>query len=275
MRMNPQDQVDHDMDTLSDTDPSAISSPLSSPSPTPVQNKSGKTEKISIPPKKNKIFFSIPGEEIDLSKQPNLNSSRWSNPDTLASLIKPDVTKPINFVDTSNFSDDAVRGIVFAPEKQKERSSVRDGSRKRSTMASPTTEYSSSKAIRVIPSANNTRDLEPLTFEDVILNARDNLVRAYSLSKDRTKQMDVLDLLDVFRFYMEKGEVRLSQVKLANLSVPVDNPTKSTKMARSSSTPQRTEDITTHSPKEAAPLIPRATANTTEATAPEPLWTTI
>ncbi|TQS34878.1 hypothetical protein Golomagni_04722 [Golovinomyces magnicellulatus] len=246
------------MDTLSDTDPSATSSPLSSPSPTPVQNTSGKTEKISIPLKKNKIFFSISGEEIDLSKQPNLNSSRWSNPDTLASLKKPDVTKPINFVDTSNFSDDAVRGIEFAPEKQKERSSVCDGSRKRSTMASPTTEYSSSKAIRVIPSANNTRELEPLTFEDVILNARDNLVRAYSLSKDRTKQKDVLDLLDVFRFYMEKGEVRPPKSNL-----------------RIYRTPQRTEDITTHSPKEAAPLIPRATANTTEATAPEPLWTTI
>jgi hypothetical protein len=58
--------------------------------------------------------------------------------------------------------------------------------------------------------ANQTR-----IAQDLILEARDLLVQAYSASKLRTEQAKLLDLLEIFREYTEKGIIQKTSSILA------------------------------------------------------------
>ncbi len=51
--------------------------------------------------------------------------------------------------------------------------------------------------------------------QDLILNARDLLVQAYSASKSRLEQAKLLDLLEIFREYTEKGVIQKTSSILA------------------------------------------------------------
>ena len=47
-----------------------------------------------------------------------------------------------------------------------------------------------------------------LTLSDLVLQAKDLLVQAYTLTGNRAEQIKLLDLLEVFREYTEKGHIR-------------------------------------------------------------------
>jgi hypothetical protein len=51
---------------------------------------------------------------------------------------------------------------------------------------------------------------------DLILNARDLIVQAYTLTKAREEQSKLLDLLEVFREYTEKGRLQTASTIIAS-----------------------------------------------------------
>lgn len=58
------------------------------------------------------------------------------------------------------------------------------------------------------PSHQNTLSSAPITAHTAVLQARDLLVQAYTLTKSREEQAKLLDLLEVFREYTEKGSIQ-------------------------------------------------------------------
>ena len=65
------------------------------------------------------------------------------------------------------------------------------------------------------PEPSDPENLPDLAKE-AILEARDLLVKAYSLTSSRHQQSQLLDLLEVFREYTEKGKLRTTSAILAN-----------------------------------------------------------
>jgi hypothetical protein len=55
---------------------------------------------------------------------------------------------------------------------------------------------------------NTISPTQPSQAKEALLQARDLIVKAYSLTKDREEQTRVLDLLEIFREYIEKGTLR-------------------------------------------------------------------
>jgi hypothetical protein len=72
-----------------------------------------------------------------------------------------------------------------------------------------------------IPNLNQTNKTlrfsqQPKSPRDLILNARDLIVQAYTLTKAREEQSKLLDLLEVFREYTEKGRLQTASTIIAS-----------------------------------------------------------
>ena len=64
------------------------------------------------------------------------------------------------------------------------------------------------------PSPVNNQGME--TTKTVLLQARDLIIKAYDLTNDRTEQSQLLDLLEVFREYTEKGNLSKASTIIAS-----------------------------------------------------------
>jgi hypothetical protein len=75
--------------------------------------------------------------------------------------------------------------------------------RKRGLSASSTTNLHINKE----PRTSNTSPSQTKSARELVLQARDLLVQAYAHTKSRDEQSKLLDLLEVFREYTEKGRL--------------------------------------------------------------------
>ena len=76
----------------------------------------------------------------------------------------------------------------------------------------PTPLHSDQQHIDKEPRTQNTQS----SAREAILQARDLLVQAYSLTSSRTEQSQLLDLLEVFREYTEKGRLQSASTIIAS-----------------------------------------------------------
>ncbi|RKF53668.1 hypothetical protein OnM2_103026 [Erysiphe neolycopersici] len=162
--------------------------------------------------KKKGRLFSLPASEVDLSNVPGIEYSRWNNMNALNNLKKPEVSKSINLtLDFSEFSSDSITAETFKIKKPKDPFLPPEGSRKRTLMATPINEYSHTKANRLNGNAgtSNTANKDYSTPKEALLGCRDLLMKAYSLTVSRKTKAELLDLLDIFRHYTDKGKIQL------------------------------------------------------------------
>lgn len=186
----------------------------------------------------------------------------------LNNLRKPEVSKSLNLTpDFSEFSSDPITAESFKIKKPKDPILPSEASRKRTLMATPINEYSHSKAIRLNGKAEttNTANKEHSTPKEALLGCRDLLMKAYSLTKSRKSQAELLDLLDIFRHYTDKGKIQLpvTFTKPANgdgmVVVPLHPQHKNTPTKDNSS----------------STVVSAITPNPSSETTIKPLWTTV
>jgi hypothetical protein len=86
---------------------------------------------------------------------------------------------------------------------------------------------------------------------DLILNARDLIVQAYTITKARDEQSKLLDLLEVFREYTEKGRIQAASSiiasQVANLETAPKKFENKAKTLEKTSAPIRNQPIDSHS----------------------------
>lgn len=269
-----------EMNCGSDDSFSRSSSPELPPLPSPTTNKGGSNTLF----KNKKTFFTTKAKEIDLTKLPRLEDSQWNNKKAMNSLRKPAVNTPENFTsDFSNFSSDPFTSSVFTAGQLTKKSKPVVEIRKRSSMASPTTEYSHSKAIKITPPSEKPEKAYNL-YETAVNDCRDLLVTAYNLTDDRLRKTELLDLLEIFRSYTETGKIRLpARNPLAkdkkkfikfdgwkdydSANHESENGTlQINEMTNNSSQPSEP------SPREEYPLLPKASAQPNTSVAHKSLW---
>ncbi|KAH6691773.1 hypothetical protein BKA61DRAFT_742489 [Leptodontidium sp. MPI-SDFR-AT-0119] len=95
---------------------------------------------------------------------------------------------------------------------------------------------------------------------DLILNARDLIIQAYTLTKAREEQSKLLDLLEIFREYTEKGKLQLASSiiasQIANLETAtrqIENKTKALTKSPPPTTDLQSRTNTTTSTGSATP----------------------
>ena len=104
----------------------------------------------------------------------------------------------------------------------------------------------------------STPSTQPSQAKETLLQARDLIVKAYSLSKDREEQARVLDLLELFREYIEKGTLRKTSSIISSQITHLENATRQieskarTLSTRATSTPIPTPLSTTLPPTQAS-----------------------
>jgi hypothetical protein len=76
------------------------------------------------------------------------------------------------------------------------------------------------RGLKPLPNLNqankSVRFSQDKSPRDLILNARDLIVQAYTLTKAREEQSKLLDLLEVFREYTEKGRLQTASTIIAS-----------------------------------------------------------
>lgn len=226
----------------------------------------------AIPLKEKGTFFSIKAKDIDLSKAPGLESSGWNKENISNILSKPAILKPTNFTsDFSDFSSDPITADTFKTQIQPKPLSPLVTGRKRNYMATPINEYRHTKAIRlndkIARFENENENKEYTTAKDAVLGCRDLLIKAYSLTKNRKTQSELLDLLEVFRHYTEKGKVRVPIVTTTSTKEWEQNAVQTHKVPPK----QTAKEVLTSTGKTLTPTASEIASKQTK-TVSEPRW---
>ena len=164
--------------------------------------------------------------EMDMTDVPRLSSSIWNiglspKPSRLLSSVRPvNLTSKVDI-----FSSDPITSTDLGTKNLFIKTPFADQPRKRGISATNHTNPQPSKMVKIAAPHSIKH-----TFETAILEARDLLVKAYSLTGDKEKQVAVLDLIEVFRSFTEEGKVittrpplQVSTAEPIN-SVPIPTP---------------------------------------------------
>lgn len=167
---------------------------------------------------------------INLTKQPRLADSRWNL----------DQTK----TDFSDFSSDPLTGTEFLAGINTTKTN-HQLSKKRTSSALTDPHYHPSKYTRVgSKTGTNPSIVKVKTSFGNILDARDLLVEAYYLTKDRVEQTNLLDLIEIFRKITENKSLKTA-VDMEQINKPK---------------PQPSNTDTTPTPTPTTPLTPEPCA---------------
>lgn len=134
-------------------------------------------------------------DSMDTDKTPNEASSQAESLPTCSEVLNHEI-RPIELA----FSSDPLNTDPFSPAGISA-SIHRPLNRKR---APP----SSSTDLPLFNKEPRTTATQPDSARNAILQARDLIVQAYSLTKSRDEQSKLLDLLEVFREFTEKGRIQ-------------------------------------------------------------------
>ena len=158
-----------------------------------MSKKSQQHDTKSVSSKETACSLPLLPEMINLTDQPRLADSRWNLDQTQT--------------DFSDFSSDPLTGTEFLAGINAIKSNNKT-SKKRTSSALTDPHYHPSKYTRVgSRSGANPSILKVKTSMGNILDARDLLVEAYKLTEDRAEQTNLLDLVEIFRKFTEKGHL--------------------------------------------------------------------
>ena len=212
-------------------------------------------------PTKGKLVFS------------DLKSSQWSK-ENLARLKKPEVRLDANIKPFSEFNKNSITTKDFSAKKPETLPLTSTG-KKRTVMASPTVDYSYPKSIRLTDPTKLT-DIKTKS-QLAILKSRDLLLEAYGLTEDREEQTNILDLVEVFRYYTEFGRIKRINQSTPPRTIETSLPTKGQNPPKppqpSCHNNAQIQDCCDSS-IETFPTLPAATKPSME-TSPKSLWTTV
>lgn len=182
--------------------------------PTPLNSEGDPPQPITSSPPK--------GPTNKPSLESSLDSSMWSdlpapppikNPSTKFNSSMDDI-----FMD---FSSDPIAGPSIDPKKFSG-SHLIGATRKRG--GSLTQPQVIQRKIQLV--SDETEIISFKTTQDALLAARDNIMHAYHLTKNRAEQDKLLDLLDIFREYTEKGQLSKASAIITNQIMNLEQATK-------------------------------------------------
>ena len=182
-------------------------------------------------------------DPIDVDLLPNRESTPISPISTFQQFLGNELepsSDPINTTNSFNFTP--IRSAIQS----------RIPNRKRPTSGNFGTHIDKEPRIATTLGNNPTTDL--------ILEARDLIVKAYSTTQNRNTQARLLDLLEIFREYTENGQIRHTSTILATQVANLEQTAR--KIELQARQPKIQSKIQSQGPKKAPISTPKATYTT-------------